>query len=162
MRLATHNTRGALVSPIVTRALTATVALALAGWAAVDLSGSPYVYDGDTFYFDHQGARLWGIDAPELSTPEGKAAAAAMRRLVGGRGVVCQDTGERSYNRAVAICHSSKGRDLAAALVRAGYAVDWPKFSQGAYAAEERAARSEGAGLWASPSPAFLSLSRSR
>jgi endonuclease YncB( thermonuclease family) len=39
--------------------------------------------------------------------------------------------------------------DLAAIMVRSGWAVDWPSYSRGAYADMQDAARRENRGLWA-------------
>lgn len=141
---------------------TVVAACAFTGAAAADFSGVPHVYDADTLYFDSSGARLWGIDAPELETPEGRAAQRAMSAIIGDSMVTCIGTGSHSYNRTVSICSDENGRDLGELIVRAGYAVDWPRFSNGRYAAAEADARRAGAGLWASPSPAFVRLSKTR
>jgi micrococcal nuclease len=41
--------------------------------------------------------------------------------------------GGLSYDRTVAKCYLEDGTDLAAELVKQGLALDWPKFSGGAY-----------------------------
>ena len=38
-----------------------------------------------------------------------------------------------SYGRTVGKCYLSDGRDLSAEMVKAGLAIDWPKFSGGKY-----------------------------
>ena len=40
---------------------------------------------------------------------------------------------DSSYDRLVATCYLDDGRDIAAELVKAGLALDWPKFSRGKY-----------------------------
>ena len=42
-------------------------------------------------------------------------------------------TGEESYNRKVAICYLSDGRDIGAEIVKQGYALDFTKYSKGKY-----------------------------
>jgi endonuclease YncB( thermonuclease family) len=48
----------------------------------------------------------------------------------------------------VAVCRVG-GRDIGAELVREGWALDYRRYSGGAYAADQAAARAERAGLWA-------------
>ncbi|KQI68424.1 nuclease [Loktanella sp. 3ANDIMAR09] len=43
--------------------------------------------------------------------------------------VVCTD----DHGRTVARCYLPDGRDLSAEMVKAGLAIDWPKFSGGRY-----------------------------
>lgn len=97
------------------------------------LCQSPGIIDGDTFRCD--GAlkvRLWGVDAPERDAPGGLGATRALADLTQGQLVVCKRRG-KSYDRVVAQCWVGR-RDIAGALVRAGHARDWPKFSRGYYA----------------------------
>ncbi len=54
-----------------------------------------------------------------------------------------------SYERIVAACRFKRsGADVAARMARAGYAVDWRRFSAGYYAAAADQARADHAGLW--------------
>ena len=101
-----------------------------------------HVIDGDGLVVDGTEIRLCGIDAPEARRPGGPEATVRLRELVEGRMVRCVRVGEgsvcdgrsreTSYDRVVATCFVG-GRDLAADLVRGGYARDWPRFSGGAY-----------------------------
>jgi endonuclease YncB( thermonuclease family) len=59
----------------------------------------------------------------------------------------CVDIDERSYNRVVAVC-SVAGVDIADWLTRNGHALDWPKYSKGAYADAQAEAKREGRGMW--------------
>ncbi len=97
------------------------------------LRGRCWVVDGDTIVIDKTHIRLAGIDAPELDHPYGKQAKWAMVQLCKGQTVTARIRPELSYDRVVAECSLPDGRDLAAELVRAGMALDWPKFSGGKY-----------------------------
>lgn len=97
------------------------------------LRGLCWVVDGDTIVIDKVHIRIAGIDAPELDHPWGKQAKWAMVQLCKGQTVTARIRPELSYDRVVAECFLPDGRDLAAELVRAGMALDWPKFSGGKY-----------------------------
>ena len=97
------------------------------------LRGRCWVVDGDTIVIDNTHIRLAGIDAPELDHPYGKQAKWAMVQLCKGQTVTARIRPELSYDRVVAECSLPDGRDLAAEMVRAGMALDWPKFSGGKY-----------------------------
>lgn len=93
------------------------------------LVASLTVVDGDTFKDRSTSYRLWGIDAPEMREPEGRAAKEALRGLLRGRhSIVCQDMGTDRYRRTVARCD-----EISCALVAQGHARDWPRYSRGAY-----------------------------
>ena len=111
------------------------VALGLSGTAmAGDLIGPvERVVDGDTIVVAGQSIRIWGVDAPERFTDEGKQATAFMNEILAGQSVYCRDTGTRSWNRIVAQCWVL-GSDIARSLVDEGHAVDAPKYSGGYYA----------------------------
>lgn len=115
--------------------LAALIALGLSGPAvAADLVGPvERVVDGDTIIIAGQSIRIWGVDAPERFTEDGKAATAFMNELVEGRAIYCSDTGKRSWGRMVARCFLL-GNDLARRLIDEGHAVDMPKYSGGYYA----------------------------
>ena len=100
---------------------------------AQDLIGPADIIDGDTIDVQGVRVRLWGIDAPEAGTVAGDAATAFLRDLMDGETVSCRDTGGRSYRRIVAQCFIGD-LDIADALVDAGHARDWPKYSSGYYA----------------------------
>lgn len=99
---------------------------------AQDIGGAPRVVDGDTLRIGKHRIRLWGIDSPEMSTSAGKAAKVWLRKFIDGRAVRCERKDIDRYRRVVAMCFVG-GQDLAAALVRAGHARDWPKYSGGYY-----------------------------
>ncbi|EYR81383.1 thermonuclease family protein [Shinella sp. DD12] len=126
---------------------------------ATDIVGRASVIDGDTI--DIQGTRIRfdGIDAPESrqrcmsATGEpyrcGKVSADALDAfLAESRPVSCHKTGS-DRGRIVAICTRADGADVNRWLVASGYAIDWPKYSKGRYADEQRQAEAAGAGIWA-------------
>jgi endonuclease YncB( thermonuclease family) len=131
-------------------------ALLSGGALAADLNGPVRVIDGDTLDMDGIRIRLWGIDAPEKKqTCEGKDglvyecgrdSAAVMHELTRDKAVECETRGRDRYRRVVAVCRTESG-EINAAIVRRGWAVDWPKYSQGRYRTDEEAARAEGLGI---------------
>ncbi|RLQ88937.1 thermonuclease family protein [Notoacmeibacter ruber] len=131
-----------------TLALVLVIAAIIVGVTTCSLRADPImgkanaVIDGDGLVVDGVEIRLCGIDAPEFQRPGGREATDYLRRLVAGREVICIRVGEgsvcdgrsrpRSYDRVVAQCFIGQ-TDLAGQMVRAGHAVDWPRFSGGAY-----------------------------
>lgn len=126
---------------------------------ATEIEGRASVIDGDTI--DIQGTRIRfdGIDAPESrqrcmdgsGQPYrcGKVSAEALDAfLAESRPVSCHKTG-RDRDRIVAVCTRADGTDVNRWLVTNGYAIDWPKYSKGRYAEEQRQAKAAGAGIWA-------------
>lgn len=97
------------------------------------INGRCWVIDGDTIVIDNKHIRLAGIDAPELDHPWGQQSKWAMVKLCKGQTITARIKPEMSYDRVVAECFLPDGRDLAAELVKAGLALDWPKFSGGKY-----------------------------
>lgn len=106
-----------------------TNAQAIRGYAAV--------VDGDTIRINSTAIRLAGVDAEEISEPNGPAARAALAAIVVGRTVSCEPRG-RSYNRIVAVCYIG-AMDIGAELVRRGAALDCLRYSAGRYRALEPA-----------------------
>lgn len=132
------------------------VCLAVALAATPAFADSPRVIDGDTLELGGQRVRLWGIDAPERSqTCEGRDGqtyecgrdATAVLRELTAQAVTCVERDRDRYGRSVAVCSTASG-ELNAAMVRRGWAVDYTRYSHGAYRAEEAQAKAEGAGLW--------------
>ena len=97
------------------------------------VSGRCWVIDGDTIVIGTLHIRLAGIDAPELDHPWGQQAKWALVKLCKGQTIMARIKPELSHDRLVAECFLPDGRDLAAELVKAGLALDWPKFSGGKY-----------------------------
>lgn len=97
------------------------------------LQGSAYIVDGDTIVIKKTQIRLFGVDAPELDHPHGQKAKWALVRLCKGKTIRAEITDEDAHGRTVAKCFLPDGRDLSAEMVKAGLAIDWPKFSGGVY-----------------------------
>lgn len=127
-------------------------------WAAGEavIAGQATVIDGDTIEIHGQRIRLHGIDAPEArQTCErngqpyrcGQKAATELADMIGRQTVRCEDMGRDRYGRVIGRCQAD-GRDLGAALVAAGWAVAYRRYSRDYVPAEEEAKRL-GAGLWA-------------
>jgi len=99
----------------------------------VEIRGRAWVIDGDTIDIGGRRVRLAGIDAPEMDHPYGKNAKWALVNLCKGHEIRAVLDGDLSHDRAVATCYLPDGRDLSAEMVRAGMAIDWPRFSRGKY-----------------------------
>ena len=158
--------RSALAAASIAAALVASVRFAPVAVAAppIEIGGPARVLDGDTLEIGAQAIRVEGIDAPETGQdctgPDGgawdcgAAAEEALRTLVAD-GVRCLGEGFDAYRRLIATCRSmgteddgaEAGRDVGAALVEAGLALAYVKYSE-RYVSEERRAREAGLGLW--------------
>ncbi len=107
--------------------------------------------DGDSFRLGGHEVRLVGIDAPEgrqecdragRSWACGREAEAALRRLAGGREVICRVEVRDSYGRLLAVCEAG-GVELNRRMVEDGWAV-----AHGRYEREEQVAAAARRGLW--------------
>jgi endonuclease YncB( thermonuclease family) len=118
--------------------------------------GQASVTDGDTVEIHGQRIRLWGIDAPEdgqLCYFEGEPwrcgqiCANALSDHIAKQTLTCAGRGRDRYKRIVATC-TVAGRDIAMWLVREGCAFDFPRYSKGAYAAQQGEAIAAKRGMW--------------
>jgi len=122
-----------------------------------DVTGAATVLDGDTLQVQDRKVRLFGVDAFEAeqtcADPRGEAypcggrATRYLSRLVAGQRVSCAGRNIDPYGRLVAVCRVGS-TDLGAALVRAGHAVAFRRYSLD-YVGEEQAARTAKAEAWA-------------
>ena len=119
------------------------------------------VKDGDTIevLFDGKPLRIRfaNIDCPEIrnSQPFGKAAKQFTSSMCFGRDVTIVDNGKFDrYHRLIAVIINDKGQNVNKALVKAGLAWHYKKYSTDAeYAALENMARQNKIGLWADNNP---------
>ena len=118
-----------------------------------------HVTDGDTLWVQPDGGgaahklRLTGIDAPEICQHGGKAARDFLTQLALHRRVAVNVAYFDRYGRGLATVRLD-GNDLAAQMVRAGYAwtYGW-RGRPGPYAAEEAHARQARVGVFAANRP---------
>jgi micrococcal nuclease len=94
------------------------------------------IRDGDTIEVGKIPIRLNGVSAPELKEPLGPQSKAFIADLVMGKRVRCALDGTKTHDRFVGICYLGD-RDIGAAVIAAGLALDCPRYSGGRYAADE-------------------------
>ena len=113
--------------------------------------------DGDTIEIHGQRIRFWGIDAPEggqLCQADGKQwrcgqqSALALRNYIGQHTVSCEQRDTDRHGRVVAVCGIDQTPDLGEWLVRHGWALDWPRYSHGAYSYAQGQAKFYRLGMW--------------
>lgn len=117
------------------------------------------VPDGDTLWVQPTDGgtprklRLQGIDAPEICQRGGLASRAALQTLVARAVVQVELKYYDDYGRGLARIHIGP-QDVAATMVSTGQAWSYRwRRSLGPYAAEERAARQAGAGVFSVTKP---------
>lgn len=115
-----------------------------------------FIIDGDTFLAapDSVNYRLWGIDAPELDQPWGRAAKAALMDLIHRKRVTVIRHGT-SYKRPVVQVTTTNDRDVALELLKMGLAWYTPQFApkRDDYKKAEAEAREAKRGLWSERNP---------
>ncbi|WP_062212801.1 thermonuclease family protein [Aureimonas sp. AU12] len=118
--------------------------------------------DGDTLAIEGSEVRirLYGVDAPEISQTCDDAggkrylcdgqAAQYLVDLIGRSGhVMCFDEDRDRYGRIVAECSTLQNVVLNAAMVKAGWAIEYRQYSDGRYDRDEAEAKAAKRGLWA-------------
>jgi endonuclease YncB( thermonuclease family) len=124
---------------------------------AQTISGPAEIVDGDSLSVSGISVRLFGIDAPEgtqtcnrsgATWRCGEEAATQLRNLIGGNPVACRGSDIDAYGRTLAIC-SVAGIEINRAMVEAGWATAFRKYSQD-YVVEETRARAGHLGIWSS------------
>jgi len=135
----------------------------LSNWIARSvkpIAGAASVIDGDTIEIHGQRIRFSGIDAPESAQEcedakgvryqcGAKAAAALDGFLATSRPVTCEFVSWDRYGRFVGDCRRADGASVAAWMVEHGQALDWPRYSHGAYKGQQAKAEAAKVGLWA-------------
>lgn len=110
--------------------------------------GRASVVDGDTIEIHGERIRFNGIDAPESrqtcrnakgkSYRCGKVAADALANFLSkSRPTQCAFVERDRHGRFVGDCYRADGESVASWLVRHGHALDWPRYSNGAYSAQQ-------------------------
>ncbi|WP_441252101.1 thermonuclease family protein [Tardiphaga sp. 71_E8_N1_1] len=122
-----------------------------------ELIGRASVVDGDTIEIRGKRVRIWGIDAPEsaqlcrdsdsLHYRCGAKAANELSAWLADRVVTCSPRDLDRYGRTVASCTVASD-DIGQWLVSSGYALDFTRYSHGAYGAYQAQASKAGAGVW--------------
>lgn len=122
--------------------------------------GRASVIDGDTIEIHGERIRFNGIDAPEsqqlCENAKGReyrcgqvASDALANFLSKSRPTQCEFVERDQYGRFVGDCYRADGQSVASWLVRYGHALDWPRYSNGAYASDQSAAKAQRLGMWA-------------
>jgi len=123
---------------------------------AAEVTSGARVIDGDTIDNSGQRIRLHGIDTPEAKQTYqrdgsrwlcGAAATKALRNLISGAKVTCDQRDKGRYGRIIAVCHAG-GVNLNAAMVLSGMALAYRKYSDD-YIGQEASAQAARRGLWA-------------
>ncbi len=100
--------------------------------SGIDFSGRvTSTVDGDTFRISSQNVsiRVWGLDAPETDQLGGPGATSALKRLISGKILRCRQRDVDSYGRIVGQCFLPDGRDITAAMIDSGTAIEYCRFS---------------------------------
>lgn len=152
----------AYVAQFVVQRSEGTPGLNVSHWIAgspAPITGVASVIDGDTIEVHGQRIRFNGIDAPESAQQCGdakgfryqcgsQAAAALDGFLAASRPVRCEFVAWDRYSRFVGDCRRADGASVAGWMVEHGQALDWPRYSRGAYAAQQAKAEAAKVGLW--------------
>lgn len=111
----------------------------MAAMSDSSLVGIPTIHDGDTITLQGQRIRLFGIDAEELSEPNGARAKQGLASIIFADRlpIRCEDRGGRTWGRIVAECFTAHGVSINAGMVRRGFALDCARYSRGKYRAME-------------------------
>ena len=131
------------------------ILLFVSGVASADVTGIANVTDGDTVKINNTRIRLHGIDAPERNQKCekygqewrcGQASTKLLRTLTTNKTITCKGSSTDRYKRLIAVCYVN-GVDLNAAMVDAGLALAYRKYST-LYVPNEQRAKQAKRGLW--------------
>eukprot|EP01017_Pseudomicrothorax_dubius_P016089 TRINITY_DN1830_c0_g1_i1.p1 TRINITY_DN1830_c0_g1~~TRINITY_DN1830_c0_g1_i1.p1 ORF type:complete len:180 (+),score=32.09 TRINITY_DN1830_c0_g1_i1:510-1049(+) len=115
------------------------------------------IVDGDTIKAGGQRIRLFGIDAPEMDQtcwdkrkrewPCGVRAKDFLVDFIQDKKLACEVEDVDRYKRLVATCRTEEGSDIAEALVKAGLAVPYTRYTK-RYQEHAEDARESNQGIW--------------
>ncbi len=128
-------------------------------FAEETIVGRASVIDGDTMEIGGTRIRLHGVDAPEswqscededgLRYRCGREAAMMLDRFLEvSRPTRCEFVELDRYRRFVGVCFRADGVEVNRWLIENGLAVDWSRYSGGAYADAQDKARAQALGIW--------------
>jgi endonuclease YncB( thermonuclease family) len=123
------------------------------------IEGRASVIDGDTIEIHGQRIRFNGIDAPESKQSCqdanartyacGREAARALDTfLTAAAPTRCSFVEWDQYGRFVGDCRRADGASVQEWLVENGHALDWPRYSNGAYSRHQDRAKNNKFGIW--------------
>jgi micrococcal nuclease len=112
-------------------------AIAVAAEPTILTGTVTHVRDGDTIEVGKIPIRLNGVSAPELKEKLGPQSKQFMLDLVNDKRVRCKLTGAKTYDRLVGTCYLD-GEDIGISVIKAGLALDCPRYSGGRYAEFEQ------------------------
>ncbi|MBZ9709826.1 excalibur calcium-binding domain-containing protein [Mesorhizobium sp. ESP7-2] len=132
----------------------------LIGPKQAPITGIASVIDGDTIEIHGQRIRFNGTDAPEskqycddakgFEYSCGRRSAEALDGFLAvSRPVQCTFVDWDRYHRFVGECRRADGASVAGWMVEHGQALDWPRYSHGAYAQQQATAEAAKIGVWA-------------
>ncbi len=131
----------------------------VASGSAEAIAGRASVIDGDTIEIHGERIRFNGIDAPEsaqfcadaagrMYRCGARAAEALAGWLAAASPTTCKFVERDQYGRFVGNCTRADGANVQIWLVRNGHAMDWPRYSNGAFSGAQFAAKAEKVGIW--------------
>ena len=120
-------------------------------------SAEVQIVDGDSFAYNGENIRLWGIDTPDANQEcrrggkpwrPGPDAIAALREILArAEGMVCETRDIDRNGRKVATCRA-QGKDIGTQMVESGWAWDYFEYSRGFYIYAESLAQKDKRGVW--------------
>ncbi len=97
------------------------------------------IRDGDTIEVGQIAIRFQGLTCDELNTKKGREAHDLLNEILMGKRVVCELSGEMSYERLVGRCAVSEKGDIARYLIENGYCGRCNRYDKkGFYAESEK------------------------